>query len=303
MSSISEQISAVAKTSITNPLAIINAMSKTAFASMEKIIALNLHTVKQSLDSSTTATRELFSANKPQELFALSTAQAQPNLAKIVAYGREFADISAQTSNEFLFNLTHSGEVITTVVSHQTVQPVVSTPVAKIEKKLSANTEVLSNTPNTQLPLLADAEVKVTKNAAPKTKKLPVASTTSSVATTVASKTAAAKPSAISKTPEKKSAAPKPVEVDAVVKTTIKPVAKAPATKAPATKPAAPKAETVATVETTPVAESPVEKKSAVKMPFPASPMKKPAFPTVSTRPVYKAKGSAATGAKKPVRQ
>ncbi|MES2048925.1 MAG: phasin family protein, partial [Pseudomonadota bacterium] len=123
MSSISEQISAVTKTTLANPLAVINAFSKTAFGSIEKIIALNMHAVKQSLESSTTATRELLSANKPQELFALSTAQAQPNIAKIVAYGRELADISAQTRNEFLSSLALSADVATVVVSHKSTKP------------------------------------------------------------------------------------------------------------------------------------------------------------------------------------
>ncbi len=305
MSSISEQISAVAQTTLTNPLAVINALSRTAFGSIEKIIALNLHTVKQSLESSTTATRELFAASKPQELFSFSTVHAQPHIEKIVAYGRELADISTQTRSEFLSNLSLSDVLITSVVSRQLTQPIAITPVTKLEKKSTVKTEVASVTPNTQLPLLAliaEGEVKVTKKSAPKSKttakQLPAVSKTNAVTTPVEIKTAAAKPGAISATAVKKSAASKPIEANPVIKAAIKP-----ATKVVDTKPVVVKPEIVATVETTPVAESPVEKKSVVKMPFPASPIKKPAFPTVSTRPAYKAKGSSATGAKKPVRQ
>lgn len=300
MSSISEQISVVTKTALANPLAVINAFSKTAFGSMEKIVALNMHAVKQSLESSTAATRELFSANKPQELIALSTAQAQPQIAQIVAYGRELAQISTQTRNEFLANFAQSEKIVTAVVSHQSTQPLGSTPVAKLVKKSAVKIEAPANTKNTQLPLLADAEIKVAKKTAAQAKKLPTLSKTNTLVTPAEIKTVIAKPTAASKPAAKKTEESTVVEPSLVVKANIKP-----ATKVLDSKPAA-KPEVISPIETAPAAESTLEKKSAVKMPFPASPIKKaasPTFPAVSTRPAYKAKTSAATGAKKRVRQ
>jgi phasin family protein len=299
MSSISEQISAVAQTTLTNPLAVINALSRTAFGSIEKIIALNMHTVKQSLESSTTTARELFSASKPQELFTFGAVQAQPHIEKMVAYGHELADISAQTRNEFLSSLTHSETVIAKVTSHQLTKTITSTPVAKLAKKATKKNEVLTTlTTNTQLPLLVETEVNVAKKSAPKTKKSVAVNKTNSLAVPLEIKAVTTKPAASTKTSTKKPVTSKLIEAEPIAKAAIKPAAKVVDTKPVAVKP-----ETVAPVETTPVAESPVEKKSVVKMPFPASPIKKPAFPTVSTRPAYKAKGSSATGAKKPVRQ
>jgi phasin family protein len=288
MFSISEQISAVAKTTLTNPMAVINALSKSTLVSLEKIIALNMNMVKQSLENSTTVRLELFSADKPQELFALSKVHAQPQIEKMVAYGRELADISTQTRHAFLASLTHSEEVITSVTKHETSMPVTSAPMPKLENKSPVKIEVASHM---QLPLLVEAPAKVVKKTAPKTTKQPAASKTSLVTAPAEIKIATA-------TAAKKPATSKPVEVAPVVKAALKPT-----TKLADTKPVATKPEITASVEKTPVAESPVEKKTAVKMPFPASPIKKPTFPTVSTRPAYKAKGSAATGAKKPVRQ
>ena len=290
MFSISEQISAVTKTTLANPLAVINALSKTAFGGIEKIIALNMTTAKQSFENSATAARELFSASQRQELFSLSKIQAQPQIEKIVAYGRELAEISAQTQSEFLSTLNQSEEVISVLISKKATKPVASISATPAERKSPEKTEVQSNT---QLPLLAEAEVKVAKKPTSKSKAAPVVSKTSNVTSPVEIKTATAKP-----TPVTKIAAKKPV--------TLKTSEAKPAVKTPETKSAATKPEIIATPETVTTPASLAEKKSAVKMPFPASPVKKvakPAFPTVSTRPVYKAKGSAATGAKKPVRQ
>ena len=285
MFSISEQISALTKTTLANPLTLVNALSTTVFGGMEKIIALNISTAKQSFESSTTAARTLFSANLPQELFSLPTVKAQPQIEKIVAYGRELAEISAQTGKEFLSALSLSDTLMATNISQKNTQPLISAPVADVEKK-SVKTSEAQN--NTQLPLLVEAEVNIAKKAAPKNKAKPIVTKPSIVVPP-------AKIKASKVTPEKTiTAAP----------------AAAPAIKAAPklveTKAVAAQAELVSNAEKTPVAAAPAEKKSAVKMPFPASPLKKsakPTFPTVSTRPIYKAKGSAATGAKKPVRQ
>lgn len=303
MSSISEQISAVAKTTLANPLAVINALTKTAFDGIEKIIALNMNTVKQSLESSTTVTREIFAVSKPQDLIAFGTAQ--PHIEKIVSYGRELADISAQTRSEFLRSLTQSDEVITPVISHTMAKPAALAIAPKVEKKSIVESKVQSNVPsNKQLPLLVEAEVKVAKKAAPNAKKdekLPTANKITPIAAPLDIKTVAAKPTPIAKPAAKKSVEPALIEAKPISNTTTKP-----ATMELDATPVASNPEIVSAIKTTPLSESIPEKKTAVKMPFPASPIKKaakPAFPTVSTRPAYKAKGSAATGAKKPVRQ
>ena len=302
MFSISKQISAVTKTTLASPLTVINALSTTAFSGMEKIIALNINVAKQSFESSTSTARALFSIGQPQELFSLNTIKAQPQIETIVAYGRELAEISAQAGKEFLSTLAHSDETISTSVSQTTAKPMIAAPVVKVEKKLLVKIDAPGNT---QLALLVEPDVKIAKKIIPKSKAQPIVNKTSIVAAP-----ADIKASKVTPTAHKKIADQKPIELKTIATApVVKPIGTGvskPVTKAAVTKTATIKPEIIAPTETVTVTESPAVKKSAVKIPFPASPVKKaakPAFPTISTRPVYKAKGSAATGAKKPVRQ
>lgn len=308
MSSISKQISAVAHTSLSSPLTVINAFSKTAFGSMEKLITLNINTVKQSLESSAAATRQLFSARKPEELLSYNATHAQPQIEKIMAYGRELADISAHARAEFLQVFSQPGDATTAPfsinISEQVLEKKTRLPVTTSAK---APAKKAAATANTQLPLLAEPELKTEVKKAKKStakpstapaEKAPAKATTTAPAM-AASALAAANP--VQALPV--SAPADKVDTTTAVKTAEpKQVTIAPEIKATAP---APEAKPVAAAAA-PVAEKKTEKKAAVKLPFPASPAKKtgkPSFPAVSTRPAYKAKGSAATGAKKPVRQ
>lgn len=288
MPSITEQITAAAQTTLTNPMTVISALSQTAFGSIEKLIALNLATAKHTIGHSSMATKQLFSIKKPEELLALSKTQVQPQIDELMSYARELAEISNQARSEFLQALGQSSQTATKIVRTKSIAPVAA-------QSLTIDSPVSTSAPtaNTQLPLLVEISTKVT----PKTK-----------ATMPADKPAPAlkKPATVSATSETKAALIKASDAEVVTAT---PVEKSSPKKT--AKPSAPEpikmadaAEVVAV--TPPQAKPVVEKKSAVKMPFPASPVKqatKPSFPTVSTRPAYKAKGSAATGAKKPVRQ
>lgn len=317
MSSISKQISAVAHTSLSSPLTVINAFSKTAFGSMEKLIALNINTVKQSLESSAVATRQLFSARKPEELLSYNATHAQPHIEKIMAYGRELADISAHARAEFLQVFSQSGDAtmapFSINISEQVLEKKTRLPVATSTK---APVKKAAATANTQLPLLAEPELKTeVKKAKKSTEKKSTAKPSTAPAEKAPAKATTAAPAvaasalaaANSVQAQQVSAPADKVDTTTTVKTTEpKQVAIAPEIKvtvpAPEAKPVAATAAPIAEKK----AEKTTEKKAAVKLPFPASPAKKtgkPSFPAVSTRPAYKAKGSAATGAKKPVRQ
>lgn len=303
MSSISKQISAAAQTALTSPLAVINSLSKTVFGSLEKIMALNISTAKQSLENSSAATRQLFSVSKPEELLTLSKAQSYPHIEKMTAYARELTDISTHARSEFLKAFTPVAETSSSAVALQITTPAAAKPRAKIAPQAAIKSDSTStSTKNTQLPLLAEAEVKVEK---------PVAK----IAAKQASKPAvqAVKPAAKTKPVAKavpvasktSVATAAPAVVKAVETVDAKPEIKAAETKTVAAATEV-KASPAPVAVAKPAAEPVVAKKSAVKLPFPASPVKqaaKPAFPAVGGRPAYKAKGSAATGAKKPVRQ
>jgi phasin family protein len=98
MFTIPEQLSTASKSSLEANLAVLTSLSTKAFEGVEKIIGLNLITAKVSLDDSTAAAKQLLAAKDPQEFFSLAAAQAQPNMEKVIAYGRHLASIASDVN-------------------------------------------------------------------------------------------------------------------------------------------------------------------------------------------------------------
>ena len=101
MFSIPEQFSAATKSQFEAQFAIMNSFASTAFDSVQKIVDLNLNVVKSSLQESGATAQQLITAKDPQEFFSLSSAQAQPNAEKALAYSRHLASIATSTQAEF----------------------------------------------------------------------------------------------------------------------------------------------------------------------------------------------------------
>ncbi len=101
MFSLPEEFSAATKSHFEAQLAMITALTNKAFESVEKIVDLNMNAVKASLDESTVAAKQLIAIKDPQELIALTTAQAQPTADKAMAYSRHLASIASSTQAEF----------------------------------------------------------------------------------------------------------------------------------------------------------------------------------------------------------
>ncbi|SFA96453.1 phasin family protein [Collimonas sp. OK607] len=101
MFSISEQFSSAIKANFEAQLAMINALTGTALEGVAKVIELNVGAAKASAAESAVTAKQLLSAKDPQEFFALSAAQAQPNTEKALAYGRHLAAIASSTHVEF----------------------------------------------------------------------------------------------------------------------------------------------------------------------------------------------------------
>ncbi len=91
-----EQFAAANKASVDAMLSLAN----TALASAERIAALNLNTARTLLEDGVANTKAILGAKNPQEALALSTAQAQPTVEKIVSYNRSLYEISAQSKEE-----------------------------------------------------------------------------------------------------------------------------------------------------------------------------------------------------------
>ncbi|HJW04087.1 MAG TPA: phasin family protein [Azospira sp.] len=91
-----EQFAAANKAAVDSLLTLAN----TAFASAERIAALNLHTARSVLEDSVANAKTLLGAKDAQEAISLQASLAQPNVEKAVAYSRSVYEISAQTQEE-----------------------------------------------------------------------------------------------------------------------------------------------------------------------------------------------------------
>ena len=76
-------------------------LSAAAFSGLEQLTALNLQTVKATLEESAESSLAALSVKDPQALMALQTGMLQPAAEKVAAYGRQVGEIVAATKAEF----------------------------------------------------------------------------------------------------------------------------------------------------------------------------------------------------------
>lgn len=91
-----DQFAAANKNSIEALLTLAN----TAFASTERLAALNLNTARSLLEDSVANTKSLMGVKDVQELVALQSGFVQPAIEKAVAYSRSVYEIVSQTQEE-----------------------------------------------------------------------------------------------------------------------------------------------------------------------------------------------------------
>jgi len=101
MFAIPEQFSNATKAHFESQFAIFSSLTSKAFEGIEKMVELNITAAKASLEESSATARQLLAAKDPQEFFALSAAQAQPNTEKAISYSRQLAAIATGTQAEF----------------------------------------------------------------------------------------------------------------------------------------------------------------------------------------------------------
>jgi len=93
---IPDQVTAANKANIEIMLTLAN----TAFASAERLAALNLNTARALIEDSVSSTKGLFGIKDPQELVGYQVALAKPSVEKAVAYSRSLYEITSQTQEE-----------------------------------------------------------------------------------------------------------------------------------------------------------------------------------------------------------
>ena len=91
-----EQFAGTSKAGVENLLTLANA----AFASAERIAALNMNTSRALLDDAMSNAKALLAVKDVQDLANLQAALAQPTAEKIVAYSRGVYEIASQTQAE-----------------------------------------------------------------------------------------------------------------------------------------------------------------------------------------------------------
>ena len=92
----SESLASANKAAVENFLAFAN----TAFASTERLSALNLNAGRSFLEDSVANVKALLGVKDPQQLVALQTTLGQPAVEKFVAYSRSVYEIVTQTKEE-----------------------------------------------------------------------------------------------------------------------------------------------------------------------------------------------------------
>jgi phasin family protein len=96
MYSTPEKVSAANKNNVESLMMLAN----TAFASVERLAALNLNTARTLLEDTVANTKTLLDAKDVHELVDIQTTLAQPSVEKIVAYSRSIYEIASQTHGE-----------------------------------------------------------------------------------------------------------------------------------------------------------------------------------------------------------
>ena len=91
-----EQFAATNKANVETLLTLAN----TAFASAERLAALNLNTARSLLEDGVANTKALLAAKDVQELVNLQVSLAQPIVEKAVAYARSVYEITSQSQEE-----------------------------------------------------------------------------------------------------------------------------------------------------------------------------------------------------------
>jgi phasin family protein len=97
---INAQFVRAAKTNFEAQISVVTALTTKAIESVEQVVDLNFATARASVEDSAASARQMIAAKDPQELLAVTAAQAQPAVARAIAYTRQLAGITAAAQAE-----------------------------------------------------------------------------------------------------------------------------------------------------------------------------------------------------------
>jgi phasin family protein len=90
-------------------LKFIQSFTRTAVDGAEKMLSLNLAAGRGAFSHSSETVRALMQASGPADLVALSVTRSQPQVERLLAYGRELFDIASSTHAALLNSATTAG--------------------------------------------------------------------------------------------------------------------------------------------------------------------------------------------------
>jgi phasin family protein len=220
-----EQFSAATKAQFEAQLKIINALTSQAFDSAERVIALNIGATKAALEKSSAAAHQLFSAQGAGKF--LTPGAAQPDLAAMMAYGRQLLGIAAPATPAAAAPKPLALEAAKQV---EAVQPVaVAKPVEAVKPVKPVKPVIVAKQVEAVKPVIVAKPVEAVKPVAK-----PVAVVTPAAIAkpaAVAKPVAVATPAAIAKPVATPVAAAKPVAAAPVPKKGVAPFPKSPVGK------------------------------------------------------------------------
>lgn len=127
-----DQFSAATKSAFETQAAAMNVLTNQAFESFSRLVNLNVAAAKASLEESAATAQQLLSAKDPQELLAMTAAQAQPNAEKFMAYSQNLVGIASASQAEF----TKTAEAQIAEITRK-----ISTLIEEISKNAPAGSE------------------------------------------------------------------------------------------------------------------------------------------------------------------
>lgn len=142
-----EQIAAAGKANVETMMFI----AHTAFASAERLAALNLNTARSLLEDSVTSVKAMLAVKDPKELMGMQASLAQPAVEKAVAYSRSVYEIATQTQEELNKVLESQVSTINANVNSALDQAVKSAPagsdvaVAAVKQAIAAANSAYDN--------------------------------------------------------------------------------------------------------------------------------------------------------------
>lgn len=101
MSPIQDQIAAIARDQFDAGFTLYATLASKAFDSAEKLVKLNLATVKESFNDSAATAKQALAVKDPQELIALLSGQTGPALEKAVSYNSQTTAIATDLYSTF----------------------------------------------------------------------------------------------------------------------------------------------------------------------------------------------------------